>query len=61
VSSVRAGSPAAGFLGAFHHDPTVDIRAKDLLPEQFRPKVPRGTLLAMAAVSKTQEVPMENA
>jgi hypothetical protein len=61
VSSVRACSPPAGFLGAFHRDPTVATRAKDLLPEQFRPEVPRGTLLAIAAARKTQEVPMENA
>jgi hypothetical protein len=61
VSSIRACSPPAGFLGAFLRNPTVAIRAKDLLPEQFRPEVPRGTLLAMAAASKTQEVPMENA
>jgi hypothetical protein len=61
VSSVRASSPPVGFLGAFHREPLVVIRAKDVLPELFRSKVPRGTLLAMAAVSKTQEVPMENA
>jgi len=61
VSSVRAGSPPAGFLGVFRRHPTIVLRAKDLPPEQFRPKVPRGTLLAMAGRQQTQEVPMENA
>jgi len=33
---------------------------KHLLSRQFRVEVRTGTLLAMAAASKTQEVPMEN-
>jgi hypothetical protein len=61
VSYAPRRSSPAGFLGAFRRDPKVVLRAKDLPPEQFRPKVPRGTLLAMAFRQQTQEVPMENA
>jgi hypothetical protein len=37
------------------------ICPKHLLSRQFHVEVRTGTLLAMAAASKTQEVPMENA